>query len=422
MNVSFKIVRSDDRELFNQLNAMANAGESEFACSQVEIAFLSGGAETLSGGQLNSQIEVLAHARSRVFQSVTYRCPRGQVRVRRHGDPAHQDNPHPFDIVDVNSNQDEKDHRKFSRLVAFAQGHLERISVNALNSYLGEDARRHFEARDIALARLETFVAQLTRELEDTRARRDREFDQKEKALESKFDERQQRLELVAQQRTAELDEREGSLNARETSLNLQAAKAERRQVRVDLKKKLKDWSEKFEITASTSRLRWIIHALCIVLLVVFAAGAGVFLNQSLQSLDTAQAVAVHIKQGAFTLLFVTTAIFYARWNTDWFRKRAAEEFRLKRMELDFDRASWLVELLFQWKDEHKDEPLPPELLAPLTAHLFASAEDQPPSLHPYEAVGSALLDAASRLKVSPGGAELELDRRGLRKLKKDSE
>jgi hypothetical protein len=218
------------------------------------------------------------------------------------------------------------------------------------------------------------------------------------------------------------LEERATHLDERGKSLNLQDAKAQRRKEREEFKTRLQEWSENFEVTQGTKRLRLIIHVLSIGLLALFGTAAGVYLYHSIESSDTAQLIASAIKQGVFTALFVATGVFYARWNTHWFQKRANEEFRLKRMELDFNRASWFVELVFQWREDYKDQPLPPELIERLTTNLFAGDPRDLPPQHPYETLGTALLGATARLKLGPAGAEMELDRKGLSKLKKDGE
>lgn len=426
MTTQFQIVRSGDAELLDALKSMAADGAGDVACQNFTFAYLSGGSCEVAPGDLdtNGELNAAATKHGRVFQNVRITTPVGDVVIQRHneGQRSH-DNTRPFDIVSVTPNNQQQPHpSSVAQLIAHAQQHLGRFSVNALSSYLGEDAQRHFEARDVALARLEQLVASLTHDLEEARVASEQSLTEKEKHLEDRFDAREVRLEKEYRHRDEELNQKAATLDAREESLNLQAAKAERRQVRHDLKKTLKDWSENFEITSGTTRLRIIIHGLSSVLLALFGIAAGTYLYQSLQALDTAQLIATHIKQGVFTLLFVTTAIFYARWNTHWFEKRAAEEFRLKRMELDFDRASWFVELAFQWKDEYGDEPLPSEIVDRMTAHLFVSSEEEHPAFHPYEALGSALLGASTKVKVGPRGTEVELDRKGIRRLGKDAE
>ena len=124
------------------------------------------------------------------------------------------------------------------------------------------------------------------------------------------------------------------------------------------------------------------------------------------------------MKQVTFTALFVTTAVFFIKWNNQWFQRHANEEFQLKRMELDIDRASWFVEMAFEWKEE-KGEDIPEALIERLTHGLFGETGGDH-AVEPSESVIHALLGAA-RLKVKlPGDIEAEYDRKDVQKLGKE--
>jgi hypothetical protein len=50
----------------------------------------------------------------------------------------------------------------------------------------------------------------------------------------------------------------------------------------------------------------------------------------------------------------------------------ADEEFRLKRISLDVDRAIWVVETALEWQEQK--QTIPPQLLEQLSRDLFATA------------------------------------------------
>ena len=147
----------------------------------------------------------------------------------------------------------------------------------------------------------------------------------------------------------------------------------------------------------------------------LFGGLAAWFLFQSVTAGDALHLVPAIVKQVTFSALFVTTAVFFTKWNNQWFQKHANEEFRLKRMELDIDRASWFVEMAFDWKDE-KGEAIPEALIERLTHGLFVETSGDHP-VEPSESLAHALLGAA-RFKVKlPGDIEVEYDRKGVEKL-----
>lgn len=430
--IQFNIIRSSDRQLFDAINAMITDSDDRIAVSSLKLTYLFDESIEITAQDIpnHPQLTSTLTDHIRVFRYVDINTALGRIRIVR-SDPGlngkaadnHRDNSQPFDTVAVDPRGDPQlKPEEFSRLVGFAQQYLGQSPINALQTFLGEDAKRHFDAREVALARLETMVAKLTYDLEDARKAREVEFQAKEALLLNHRKEVDEKFTIKSQELESQHQERERQLDEREKQLDLQDAKAARRKQRSEMKEQFEEWSRQFDITSTTRNLRWIIHALSIGLLLAFGTAAGFYLNQSLQQLETPQLIAVHIKQAVLTALFVATSIFYAKWNTQWFQKRANEEFRLKRMELDFDRASWLVELMFQWKDEHKEDPLPHELIERLSGQLFvAEREDQPPT-HPYEALASAIFGASSKVKIGPTGAELELDRKGLQKLRKSDE
>lgn len=104
-----------------------------------------------------------------------------------------------------------------------------------------------------------------------------------------------------------------------------------------------------------------------------------------------------------------------------WFRQHADEEFRLKRLELDIDRASWVVEMAMEWRDE-KGFTIPEELIERLTRSLFVDRELADSPQHPYENLASALFDSVKSMRMAiPGIGEAELDRRALRRFRRAS-
>jgi hypothetical protein len=108
--------------------------------------------------------------------------------------------------------------------------------------------------------------------------------------------------------------------------------------------------------------------------------------------------------------------VFYIRWNDNWFRQHADEEFRLKRLELDIDRASWVVEMALEWQEE-KGSIIPQELIDRLTSNLFIDQDRRAPPKHPSEDLASAIVAASSGLTLRiPGIGEVTLDRRGVRR------
>ena len=195
-----------------------------------------------------------------------------------------------------------------------------------------------------------------------------------------------------------------------------------RREIRQDLKKALGERSQYFSLTKGTQRKRLPIHALFGLLIVI----AAIFLVQSVTTLgslgESGPEFWYQVLRLTLSAAGVAAAIiFYIRWTDNWFRQHADEEFRLKRLELDIDRASWVVEMALEWQLE-KGAAIPKELIDRLTENLF-STESQGTPTHPSEDLASALLEASSGLTVRvPGLGQVTFDRKGIRRFKDAAE
>lgn len=72
----------------------------------------------------------------------------------------------------------------------------------------------------------------------------------------------------------------------------------------------------------------------------------------------------------------------------------------MKRLDLDIDRASWLVEMVMEWK-EQKGTEIPEELLTRLSRNLFIEDGPKEECLHPAEAF-PPFFELAQRLYLQP--------------------
>lgn len=382
--------------------------EGQFAFEKVTLGHLN--ELTASELEKNSGVKEVLDQGLRVFPNLSFRFPTGySVSIQR---PPESNGL--LDKVSVNP-RSQGEPVEFAKLIAAVQKHLGVNSLLNIGNLLGPAATQHFEAREIALARLEKMSANLLEEMEEGRKRRDQEFEAKERELASRFEQSRKEQEAATTARQSELDLRAAELDDLRKELDDRAAKHARQQHYKDIKEKVKNWSEKFNVTEGTNQLRASVFWFTVVLLLLFGGLAGVFLFQSFTAQDTTVLVAAIVKQVTFTALFVSTGYFFIRWNNQWFQRHADEEFRLKRMELDIDRASWFVEMAFEWRDE-KGEGIPPEVIERLTQGLFAE-KGTDHVVEPADSLAHVLLGAA-RFKVKlPDGTEVEYDRKAIERL-----
>ena len=297
-----------------------------------------------------------------------------------------------------------------------------------LGRLLSEETKQVYEAREANLKRLEGLSERIIKEAEHYRKKRDEEFTEKSKQLETEIKAKKEQLNQEHLSRLKQLEALESDFKSKLSSFDDRDNRHVRRRIRDEFKQELERRSSVFQLTPGTRDLRLPIFYFTLFLLIIFTTGTVVYFYESIKyfnsdaPLDLSHSLILLIRQLLVTGSFGATAVFFIRWNNQWFQKHADEEFRLKRLDLDIDRASWVVEMALEWKAE-KGTEIPEELLDRLTKNLFN--EDRPSNdiLHPADQIASSILGASTSLKLKAGEVgELSFDRGGIKRLQKDKE
>jgi hypothetical protein len=286
----------------------------------------------------------------------------------------------------------------------------------SIQKILGDELQEFYARRDASLMRLEQLSQKLIEDNQQYRQRVDEEAAAERKKLEQEQQQRLDKLQQNFEEKDAALKQREESLETRSKELDDRASRHVRRQIRKEFLEKLASREEQFRLSKSTNTKRIGIHLqFWLLLIVAFAIGYFGFRAVTADPKDPYAYVRLLIG----IIGFAAASVYYLRWTDRWFRQHADEEFRLRRLGLDFDRASWIVEMALEWKQE-KQEEIPRELIDRLTANLFLTGEASEALRHPAEDLAAALLGASSSLKLNlPGGSgELNIDRKGMKSLR----
>ena len=117
---------------------------------------------------------------------------------------------------------------------------------------------------------------------------------------------------------------------------------------------------------------------------------------------------------------FTLTTIFYIRWDDQWFREHAEQEFKFQQLALDVDRAGCATEMLLEWQED-KGGAMPAVMMDRLTGGLFTNQAKVERVRHPSEDAITALVKAASSVRVDvPGIGEVSLTGRQIRKVDRE--
>jgi hypothetical protein len=83
--------------------------------------------------------------------------------------------------------------------------------------------------------------------------------------------------------------------------------------------------------------------------------------------------------------------------------------------------ATVYVETAMEWRSSQHGV-IPSRLLDSISKNLFVSKEQiRDENIHPADYVASAILGSAAKAKLKVGDNEIELDRKGIKKMEKDA-
>lgn len=300
------------------------------------------------------------------------------------------------------------------------QAAFDKLSAVTMTALMGDELRSHLELRDVSLARLEAAAANIISESVRAAAARDLKLAEREQILEQKYVAKDAEQEALYAEKLKALQEEAHRLDERKKVLDDRAATHARRQHYDDLKTKLEAWAKTFEVSEGTAKLRYWVIVPTTALAIVFGVGAGYFLVGMATTTDTTQIVWMALKQITLTALFVATCSFFIRWSNSWLARHADEEFRLKRLELDLARASWFVEMAFEWNEE-KAGPVPQEMVERLTRGLFTDA-GAPERDTPAESLAHAIMGASNVSLQLPGGSKVDWNGKQMKEVRRDSQ
>lgn len=324
---------------------------------------------------------------------------------------------------------------KAGKVLTVVQSHFKAYNaVENLEKMLGPELADFYRIREAGLMKLEGLSQRLIEDNEAYRRDTDAACIKKETAMHEVAQKKEVALEEEKGRLYAEVDKRKKELDERENQLDDRNNTHVRRQLRNDMKGVLEKRSKDFRLTAATVKKRRPIHLLFLFVICVLAVcmvleiapkmratdSANVIENQT--STETALQIVSFMRLPMLSVTLVVTAIFYIRWVDRWAQKHADEEFHLKRLDLDIDRASWLVEMVMEWQEE-KGTTLPRELLDRLSYNLFSDVGNAECTEHPYEQLIKAILSVSAEARIPiPGGGEITLDKKGIRSLAKHGE
>lgn len=294
-------------------------------------------------------------------------------------------------------------------------------TVEYTASILSDEIQSHYQHREAELEKLIALSENVTIQVSNYRDKLQEDYAKHREDLHEEIKQDKELLKSEFSAKEQALQEREAALQIRLDEIDDRENRHVRRALRDKFVESLKERQTTFKLTSGTRNLRWPIHlaAGITIILLALANWKTFALFEQLDQFSGYQLGLLVAKQATLGLAFGSTVVFYLRWCNLWFQQHATEEFRHKRLELDIDRASWVVEVALEWKHE-TGETLPPDLLDRLSVELFSSHECKASeSLHPADQIATAILGNSAQATIKVGDNEVVIDKKGLKALLK---
>lgn len=152
---------------------------------------------------------------------------------------------------------------------------------------------------------------------------------------------------------------------------------------------------ESVSLSKATSKKRLVIHGTIVLLITVALSSMWEFGSRLLSSSLAEWRFAFAFALSSLSLF--GTIVYYLKWNDQWFRQHAQAEFLTKRYQSDMIRATWVAELMAEWKKEY-DGAFPESIASAFTKNLFVD-DTIPEVKHPADALSSLLKNGEFELK-----------------------
>ncbi len=286
--------------------------------------------------------------------------------------------------------------------------------------HLTDDQKAYVLQRQASLHRLESLQDEFFRKISSFTVEQANAAQTNQIKLEEVFQKRAKELESQYTELRRKLDEERREFEDRKKEIDLRDSTVVRRSIRDEVKKLLVDRKDGFALSKIAQSKQTPVLVAYVALLAIFGGLAVRFITNDFSATisDTPSPWLIG-RQIAFTISFAVTAGFFIRWLNSSAQRHADEEFQTRKYELDFERASFVVEWAMEWSKDQKE--VPQFLIERLSRGLFDLPASTVESATAADAVASALFGSAASAKLKLGDNEITLDRKGIRNLKTEA-
>ena len=419
-STSIRVERLHDEVVHDRLKQLLNSANLKATKLRIQPVFSQATFETpfdVPDGDFKTILEV----ESVEVNSFTVETSTGiTITLRRQLDRDNQ-KWETFDLLDVSATESAP-FGLVAGAIASARKVFRPIDRMAVLEHLTEDQQLYVQQREVALHRLEHMQDDFFQKLQDFSLKQATEAQTNQAKLEEAFNKRTAELEGKYAELRKILDNERVAFDDEKRTFDLRDSTAVRRGIRNEVKELLAERAKSgFELSEQVEKKRNYVFRAYFGLLTVVAIVVGIFITIDIKSgIGENQSPWLIGRQIVSLLALTISAGFFIRWLNAAALRHADDEFQTRKYELDFERASFVVEWALEWVKEQKE--VPQFLIERLSRGIFETHSSDAEPATAADAVASALFGSAATAKLKLGDNELTIDRKGIRQLQKNSD
>lgn len=400
----FQIPRYTDKVVVEKLKHLTEDGNYEITKTIYEFIFADQAAE-FDGVASDATLERFLDLDTVSTRKITFHLSNSfKVHVSREWDGNARKLTGNLDTLTVDpAGNPNQNLLEFAKLLALTRRHFDAADTKPFIDFLDEGSRQLYQSREQDLQKLERMQESFFRSMTEFTLDQHTKQQEFQRQLEAEYARRQTLLDSEHRERLNQFEAKEAELKKIRSEIDERENRQARRDIYKDLKAKLEARYKSFELTEGTKSRRRFTFGFTVFLLLLFGAVFGYCFYRNVVN-DVAQINWVAVgSQIGFAIAFIGVATFFIRWNNQWFQRHADEEFKLKRLDLDIDRANWLAELAMEWRNITNAD-VPSELIDRFARGLFVNEKATEMDIHPAESLFTAFLGKSGSIEFDIPG------------------